>query len=157
MHALFTNKKKRFRWVAVAKPERSEFFDFNDSGQALRDLNLSLGNRADRIWLGTEKKVDKAFSRSVRQAQKQTVFLSYTHLESQEYAVDLAEALVRAGFSPWLDALAIPEYDVDREFAPSEERLTKLIRLGIRRSSLSVVISTKEYSHPWTEESANGS
>lgn len=56
------------------------------------------------------------------------------------------------GFSPWLDSLTLPLYEVAREGSPSEERLSKLIRIGLQRSCLAVVIGTQNYGNTrWTQ------
>lgn len=144
---------KTWKWVAVSDRPGSEFFDLNDARQALLDLDLSMAKRSDRYWLGNEADVSRAFCKNVLQAQNRTVFLSHTHAESGQYALELAEVLHKAGFSPWLDALAIPEYDVNRELAPTEDRLSKLIRIGIRRSRLAVVVATEKFARThWTRK-----
>jgi hypothetical protein len=65
--------------------------------------------------------------------------------------LDLADELLREGFSPWLDSLAIPRYRLEREKEKSEGRLHRLIRIGINRSNFAVAIMTKRYGRtPWT-------
>ena len=58
--------------------------------------------------------------------------------------------------SPWIDALSIPKYRAkaraSRDRIVSEPRLEKLIKLGIEKSKLAVVIRSKTYLRAsWTK------
>ncbi|MDB4584648.1 toll/interleukin-1 receptor domain-containing protein, partial [Draconibacterium sp.] len=89
----------------------------------------------------------------MRQSRDRTVFLSYTHHESNEFALSLAGELREQGFSPWLDSLTIPLYEVEKDKSPSNERLSKLIQIGLQRSSLAIVIGTRNYGDTkWTHK-----
>jgi hypothetical protein len=139
-------------WVAVSDPEQSEFFELNDASSALRKLRIKSFSVMRSFPGGTER-VRKAFGPCMRQSLDRTVFLSYTHDESAQFALGLAGGLREEGFSPWLDSLTLPMYEVEREESPSLERLSKLIRIGLQRSRLAVVIGTKNYGNTtWTRK-----
>ena len=138
-------------WVAVSEPGQSEFFELNDASAALQELRIKTFSVV-RSFPGGSRDVEEAFGPCMRQVRNRTVFLSYTHDESTPFALDLAGELRKVGFSPWLDSLTIPLYEVDREESPSHENLAKLIRIGIRNSRLAVVIGTRNYGNTlWTE------
>jgi hypothetical protein len=87
----------------------------------------------------------------VDQARK-TVFLSYRWKESRRFAIALARELRRRGWSPWLDALSIPEYEASREPGVNRPRLKRLLELGIAKSNLAVVINTEVFADSaWTK------
>ena len=139
-------------WVAVSDPTRSEFFDLNDASRPLQKLGIT-SFRVMRSFPNGTQKVAAAFRPCMKRARDRTLFLSYTHAESASFALELAKELLRHRFSPWLDSLAIPRYDLRPKEGPSKERLSKLIRLGIRRSHLALVVSTKEYGNTyWTRK-----
>jgi hypothetical protein len=85
------------------------------------------------------------------QARHRTVFISFTHaggysgVNGERFALDLAQELLTHGFSPWLDALAIPRYDLAREDDCSPRRLERLIELGITRGHLAIALMTEDY------------
>lgn len=140
-----------WRWVAVSIPDQSQFFELNDASSALQELKIKSFSVMRSFPAGTDR-VQEAFRASMTQGQNQTVFLSYTHKESSQFALALARELRESGFSPWLDSLTLPLYDVDREKSPFSERLSKLIRIGLHRSQLAVVIETKNYGNTaWTK------
>ncbi|MCP3997656.1 MAG: TIR domain-containing protein [bacterium] len=139
-------------WVAVSNPEQSEFFELNDASSALRTLQVK-SFRVMRSFPGDTRRVNRAFGPCMRRARNRTVFLSHTHAESAEFALALAGALREDGFSPWLDSLTLPLYEVDRKGGPAPERLSKLIRIGLRHSRLAIVIGTKNYGNTvWTRK-----
>lgn len=139
-------------WVAVSNPEQSEFFELNDASSALRALGIKSFSVMRSFPGGTER-VREAFGPCMRHTRNRTVFLSYTHAESTEFALALAGELRTEGFSPWLDSLTLPLYEVDREGSPSHERLSKLIRIGLERSHLAVVLGTRNYGKTaWTRK-----
>ena len=142
----------QWHWVAVSNPKQSEFFELNDASSALRTLQIKSFSVMRSFPGGTEK-VREAFGPCVSQTRNRTVFLSYTHAESAPFALALAGGLREEGFSPWLDSLTLPLYEDDRGESPSLERLSKLIRIGIQRSRLAVVIGTGNYGKTrWTRK-----
>jgi hypothetical protein len=143
---------EQWYWVAVSNPEQSEFFELNDASSALRTLRIKSFSVMRSFPGGTES-VRKAFGPCMRQSRDRTVFLSYTHHESAQFAMSLAGGLREEGFSPWLDSLTLPLYEVEQEESPSSERLSKLIRIGLQHSRLVVVIATKNYGDTtWTRK-----
>lgn len=137
-------------WVAVADRSESRFFELNDASPALEDLGIRSFRVMRSFPDGTER-VRRAFASSIEQADHQTVFLSHTHAESRSFALEVARALREVGFSPWLDSLTIPMYDVARDGDPAADRLSRLIRLGLSRSRLAVILSSKDYgATEWT-------
>jgi hypothetical protein len=143
---------EHWHWVAVSSPDQSGFFELNDASSALQKLQIRSFSVMRSFPGGTER-VREAFRSSMTQAQNRTVFLSYTHEESSQFALALAGGLREEGFSPWLDSLTLPLYDVDREKSPLSERLSKLIRIGLLRSRLAVVIGSENYGNTaWTRK-----
>jgi hypothetical protein len=49
------------------------------------------------------------------------------------------------GWSPWLDALAIPRYNTKKEEKCKPRRLLKLLQLGIEQSALGISVITDAY------------
>jgi len=140
----------RWGWVAVADVGKSRFFELNDASSALNELQIRSFS-VIRSFPGGTDKVREAFSSCVRQAQNRTVFLSYTHAENRSFALELARGLREEGFSPWLDSLTIPSYKLRGDRDPNLERLSELIRIGLERSCLAVVIATENYGNTeWT-------
>ncbi len=141
---------EQWGWVAVSNPEESEFFELNDASSALQTLQIKSFSVMRSFPGGTER-VQEAFGSCMRQARDRVVFLSHTHQESAEFALALSRELREEGFSPWLDSLTLPSYKIDRVASPSPRRLSKLIRIGIQRSSLAVVIGTESFGNTvWT-------
>jgi hypothetical protein len=85
------------------------------------------------------------------QARHRTVFISFTHAggysgaNGRQFALDLAQALLTRGFSPWLDSLALPDYKLAEGDVLSPRRLERLIELGITRSHLAIALVTDDY------------
>ncbi|HSB70805.1 MAG TPA: hypothetical protein VLT62_15870 [Candidatus Methylomirabilis sp.] len=118
--------------VAVADPCASEFYDLNDATRALRRLGIiprgaakgadhlrvirkQLGRRVQKILrLRTSaKQAERYFSGCMQQGKRRSVFISYAHIDGEDYALQLAQNLMRRNWSPWLDALALPRYDAN--------------------------------------------
>jgi hypothetical protein len=143
---------RQWGWVAESDPRASRFFELNDASAALGKLNLT----TQLLGLRKIVKVDAARARDsfrscTRRAKERTVFISYAHADAERLALDLAEALLARGFSPWLDALTIPRYDVELEDDVRPYRLGKLIELGIQRSQLGIALVTHRYAATtWT-------
>jgi hypothetical protein len=94
--------------------------------------------------------LEDSFKECIDQA-RETVFLSYRWQEGRRFAISLAREFRRKGFSPWLDALSVPAYEATREPGVNAPRLKKLIKLGIEKSKLGVVINTETYAKTsWT-------
>ena len=164
---LTLNLKKLCRiWnaVAIADPCSSEFYGLNDATAALHRLGIitpgvargaarlrairaQLGRRVQKILrLSTSaEQAERAFAGSMAQGTRQSVFISYAHIDGEPYALDLARHLMRRGLSPWLDALAIPRYDSKKEGPGKSRRLQKLLQLGIAHSVLGISIITDSY------------
>lgn len=137
-----------WRFVATADLENSEFFETNNAAPVLKanqiefDRNRSLDYR--------EQSLEDVFKSCIEQGRR-TVFISYRWREAKKYAKRLARELRREGFSPWLDALALPEYEAARESEKDAPRLHRLIKSGIERSKFAIVIDTKTYGESyWT-------
>ena len=161
------NLKKLCRtWnaVAIADPCSSEFYGLNDATAALHRLGIlmpgaargadrlrviraQLGQRVQKILrLNTSAgQAERAFAGSVAQDTRQSVFISYAHIDGEPYALELARHLMQRGLSPWLDALAIPRYNTKKEGPGKSRRLQKLLRLGIEQSALGLSVITDSY------------
>ena len=95
--------------------------------------------------------LEDAFGECMEQGRK-TVFLSYRWEEGRAFALALAKEFRNNKYSPWIDAMAIPEYIEKGAPGKSRARLEKLIRYGINHSTFAVVINTWSYgSTPWTK------
>lgn len=141
---------KKWTWVAISNPKQSEFYELNDARLALQTLQIKSFS-VMRSFPGGAKNVQDAFASCRKQTRARTVFLSYTHAESARFALALAGGLREEGFSPWLDSLTLPRYEMSREPGPTPERLSMLIRIGLHRSRLAIVVGTSNYgSTPWT-------
>ena len=150
--------------VAIADPCSSAFYGLNDATAALHRLGIitpgaargadrlrviraQLGRRVQKILrLHTSAgQAERAFAGSMAQGTRQSVFISYAHIDGEPYALDLAWHLMQRGLSPWLDALAIPRYDTKKEGPGKSRRLQKLLQLGIAHSVLGISIITDSY------------
>jgi hypothetical protein len=150
--------------VAIADPRSSKFYGLNDATAALyrlgivtpaaaggadrlRAVRAQLGRRVQKILrLHTSAdQVERAFAASMAQGTRQSVFISYAHIDGEPYALDLAWHLMQRGLSPWLDALALPRYDAKKEGPGRSRRLQKLLQLGIAHSALGISIITDSY------------
>ncbi len=137
-----------WRFVASADLDNSEFFETNNATPVLR-ANDILFNR-NRTLIYREESLEDLFRPCMEQGRR-TVFISYRWGEAKKYAKALAKELRKAGFSPWLDALALPEYEVARESEKDAPRLHSLLRSGIERSKYAIVIDTRTYGKSyWT-------
>ncbi|UCF90692.1 MAG: toll/interleukin-1 receptor domain-containing protein [Desulfobacterales bacterium] len=162
---------RQWCWVAVSDHADSRFFELNDSTPALKTLLLNKDARTALETLPASARrrelvkrarfirflpnglseAQSAFAPCLKRANDRTVFISYTHAGGrsggggEEFALDLAEELLRNGFSPWLDALAIPRYDPQREDDCSPVRLERLIAIGLRQSNLAISVVTDDY------------
>jgi hypothetical protein len=82
---------------------------------------------------------------------RKTVFLSYRWEEGRPFALALAKEFRRNGLSPWLDAMALPDYIKKGDPGVNEQRLKKLIELGIEKSRLALIINTPSFgTTTWT-------
>ncbi len=145
----------RWAWVAVGDPVQSRFFELNDASPALVRLgimepgepaSLELAKRFQSIrYLPDGEEVGRAFDQIHLHAQKKAVFISYTHAEGTELALQLATELAPLGFHLWLDALTIPLYNVAKEDDCQPHRLRQLIRLGVQQTQLAIVLNTPAY------------
>jgi hypothetical protein len=145
----------QWTWVAVAKPGNSRFYELNDASPALQQLgmmearetlNLSIAKRFQSIrHVPDAARAQAAFESLDLQAQHKTVFISYTHAEGAIAAQQLASELSVLGFHLWMDALTIPFYNVKKEDDCRPHRLQQLIRLGIRKTQLAIILNTPAY------------
>lgn len=157
---------KEWKSVAVSDPNESHFFELNDASEALFRLGIlpsmppssadeeqvsvlrgEVGRRIPKILRlkASEQEAMSAFKSCMRQGSKKAVFISYARIDGEEFALEFADALLEKGFSPWLDSLAIPRYNVKREDEYDPPRLKKMLQLGIDRSAMAVCVITDEY------------
>jgi hypothetical protein len=140
---------KIWRFVATADVDNSEFFETNQAAPVLRANDIRFNRNRTLIY--REESLEDMFKMCMEQGRK-TVFLSYRWREAKKFAKALAKELRKEGFSPWLDALALPEYEIARESEKDAPRLNRLIRSGIERSKFAIVIDTKTYGQSyWTQ------
>jgi hypothetical protein len=137
-----------WRFVARADPHDSEFFETNNAGPVLSRHRIRFSQ--NRTIAYRDGALEDAFADCMDQARN-TIFLSYRWRECRRFALALARHLRNSGLSPWLDALSIPDYEVDRESGVEAPRLKELLRLGIEKSRWAVVINTETYAQKgWT-------
>jgi hypothetical protein len=139
----------KWRFVAVADPKRSEFFETNNAEPVLAKHGIKFTQ--SRTVILREASLEEDFKDCVAQGRK-TVFLSYRWKEGRRFAFALARELRKNGYSPWLDALSIPKYKASREPGVDAPRLEKLIKLGIEKSKFAIVINSATYAQKgWTK------
>lgn len=140
---------KIWRFVATADVDNSEFFETNNAAPVLRANEICFNRNRTLIY--REESLEDMFKMCMEQGRN-TVFISYRWREAKIFAKALAKELRSQGFSPWLDALALPEYEIARESEKDAPRLNRLIRSGIERSKYAIVINTKTYGESyWTQ------
>lgn len=138
----------QWKFVARADPARSEFFETNDAGPVLARHQVRFAQNQTISYHGAP--LTGSFQACTDQASK-TVFISYRWKEARRFAIALAREFRRQGLSPWLDALSIPAYKNKGDPEVNEQRLQKLLQLGIEQSKMSVAINTGTYAKQgWT-------
>lgn len=139
------------QWRFVARSgERtnSEFFETNCAQTVITGLEIRFTQ--SRTITYHDGSLESSFRACMKQG-RETVFLSYRWEGGRPFALALAKEFRRNGFSPWLDAMALPDYIKKGDPEVNEQRLKTLIKLGIEKSKLAIVINTKCFgSTPWT-------
>ena len=140
---------KQWKFVAVADLDASEFYETNNAAPVLTGNNIRFLQSNPIVY--REESLVGIFKECMEQGCK-TVVISYRWKEAKKFAMGLARELRKIGFSPWLDSLALPEYEADRESNKDAPRLNRLIKSGIERSKYAIVINTKTYGKSfWTQ------
>jgi hypothetical protein len=140
---------KKWRFVARADLTKSQFFETNNAEPVMLKHNIRFAQ--NRTIFYSEAPLSDSFKACMDQA-RETVFLSYRWSEGRRFAIALARELRRKGLSPWLDALSIPAYEAKRDLGVDAPRLKKLIKLGIEKCKLAVVINTETFAKTnWTK------
>lgn len=140
---------KQWKYVATADMDDSEFFETNNVAPVLKGNDVRFTQSQPNVY--REESLEDMFKECMEQGRR-TVFISYRWVDAKKFAKGLARELRKAGFSPWLDALALPEYEVKREANEDAPRLNRLIKSGIERSKYAIVINTKTYGESyWTK------
>ena len=138
-----------WRFVAISDPGQSAFFEANNVTNVLDRQRIKFFQNRTIVY--RDSSIEEEFQPCITQAQK-GIFLSYRWSEGRRFAIALAREFRKAGLSPWLDALSITGYQAEREPGVNKTRLKKLIRLGIEKSKLAVVINTSSYAKTlWTK------
>lgn len=138
----------QWRFVARAVRGQSEFFETNNAGPAIAHHNVRFAQNRTIAYFAAS--LDESFQACMDQGRA-TVFLSYRWEEGRRFAIALAREFRRRGWSPWLDALALPAYEARREPGVDAPRLQRLLTLGIEKSRLAVVINTTTFAETaWT-------
>jgi hypothetical protein len=134
-------------YVAESDPSNSKFFETNCAEPAMSNLGSFTQNKT---IIYHDRSLEESFRACMDQSRK-PVFLSYRWEEGRRLALALAKEFRRSGFSPWLDAMAIPKYIKKGDPEKNKQRLEKLIQFGIEESMLAVVINTPTFGHTaWT-------
>lgn len=139
---------EQWPFVAMSDHLTSEFFETN----CAEDAKESLGFRFTQSQTVDYKDgpLDDAFRKCMEQGRK-TIFLSYRWAEGRPFALAIAKEFRSNGWSPWLDAMAIPDYMKKGDPGVNKARLETLIQLGIKHSALAVVINTWSFGRTaWT-------
>ncbi len=138
----------KWRFVAIADPTNSEFFETNNAEPVMAKHQIRFAQNRTIVY--RDESLKDSFKACIDQA-RETVFLSYRWHEGRRFAIALAREFRRKGLSPWLDALSVPAYEAKRERGVNAPRLKKLIKLGIEKSKLAVVINTDTFARTsWT-------
>ena len=138
----------KWRFVARADLKNSEFFETNNAEPVMLKHNIRFAQ--NRTVFYNEAPLSASLKTCIEQG-RETVFLSYRWSEGRRFAIALARELRRNGLSPWLDALSIPAYEAKRDPGVDAPRLKKLIKSGIEKSKLAVVINTETFAETsWT-------
>ena len=138
----------KWRFVARADPTNSEFFETNNAEPVMAKHQIRFAQ--NRTIAYRDASLKDSFKDCIDQA-RETVFLSYRWHEGRRFAIALSREFRRKGLSPWLDALSVPAYEAKREPGVNAPRLKKLIKLGIEKSKLAVVINTETFAKTsWT-------
>ena len=139
---------EQWPFVAMSDHSSSEFFETNCAEKAKESLGFRFSQNQTVDY--KDGPLDNAFRKCMEQGRK-TVFLSYRWAEGRPFALSLARSFRSNGWSPWLDAMAIPDYIKKGDPGVNKERLETLIQLGIKHSALAVVINTWSYGNTaWT-------
>ena len=140
---------KQWKYVATANLDDSEFFETNNVATVLKSKDVRFTQSRPNVY--REESLEDIFRECMEQGRR-TVFISYRWGDAKKFAKGLARELRKAGFSPWLDALALPEYEAERESNEDAPRLNRLIKSGIDSSKYVIVINTKTYGESyWTK------
>jgi hypothetical protein len=138
----------RWQFVATSKLSNSEFFETNRAQPAMTRHQIRFTQ--SRTITYQDGPLESSFRECMDQGRK-TVFLSYRWEEGRPFALALAKEFRRKGLSPWLDAMALPDYIKKGDPEVNKQRLQTLIKLGIEKSKLAVVINTWSYGNTlWT-------
>ena len=143
------------QWKFVARSELSDsaFFETNRAQSILDRLKVSFAQ--NRTVFYHEGGLENKFLPCMDQGRK-TVFLSYKWEGGRRFAFSLAKEFRNSGLSPWFDAMAMPNYIIKGDPVVNEARLKMLIRYGIEKSELAVVINTERFSDSeWTQLELN--
>lgn len=140
---------EQWKFVARSEISNSEFFETNCAQPVLDRHNIRFGQNRTITYY------DGALANSFRACMDQgrrTIFLSYRWEEGRRFVFSLAKQFRKSGLSPWLDAMAMPQYMHKGEPGVNETRLKTLIQRGIEKSEFGVVINTERYADsPWTK------
>jgi hypothetical protein len=138
----------QWRFVAKGDPSRSAFFETNNAEPVLAKHGIRFARNRTIVYC--DAPLEDSFAPCIAQARK-TVFLSYRWREGRRFAIAVAQEFRSKGFSPWLDALAIPRYVAGREPGVTLPRLRRLIKMGIEGSRFAVVVNTETFADKgWT-------
>jgi hypothetical protein len=128
--------------------DSSEFFETNNAEPVMAKHRIRFAQ--NRTIAYRDASLEDSFKACMDQA-RETVFLSYRWHEGRRFAIALAREFRRQGLSPWLDALSVPAYEAKREPGVNTPRLKKLIKSGIEKSKLAIVINTETFARTsWT-------
>jgi hypothetical protein len=102
-----------------------------------------------------------AFNKLHRMIKAASVFISYKHIDHKKDdrrvlswadPVDLAGDLMRLGFAPWLDRLALPGTRALRDATREQGVLSDLLENGLKDAKALIAIVTQRYGLPTDKE-----
>ena len=164
----FLRHFSEFKWIAVGD-EQSEFFGYNDAGSALLNTTfespsgeLRLLDRHAENWqtefgsklqrpakvsaVGLRGPTGIAALQQLAATKARSVFISYKWRDNTKRMIrELAYALARQGFMPWLDQLALPKSKALGLVEKDEEKLEKLLCYGYRQCFAVLGIESPNY------------
>lgn len=168
-HGKQGQKHARRKTVVAVAGEGSEFFQHNDMMKGkLHELEFVTSRNKRSRYRGLDgitnptiyaekiapqlqsiRRLDSSSAEDLAnyagKVRGQTVFISYCHQDGKLQALKLARELVRKDIYPWLDGLALPRSRSTRRDRLTEERLNKLLKLGVWGSGLFIALAGRKY------------
>lgn len=171
---------REFKWLALASGRLSRFFGNNDASRALLQTFFRRASGSPMLGEGKKRWSSQYGIKLLRPAEiipegeiiggkkspgaeplkkleklaaEKSVFISYKWCDNdRDFVRRFAYALVKEGFVPWLDILALPQALALEKIQQDAPLLEKLLRYGYKHCRAIIALGTKRYG-----ESSHGS